>query len=108
MRILASMLFATVAFSAVAAEPWMTKAVRAIADQPKIIEVFFNQDSPRSLWVSMVDDGTRRDGRAEALCLDLFDAGMPTGSATVIRIWDAQAIMSGEMKEIGRFDCERS
>lgn len=103
------MLAAAIGFAspAVAEEPWMTRALGLLKAEPKIAESLFNQDSPRSLWVSVEDDGTRRDGYAEYLCLVLYDAGMPIGGYTVIHVYDAAAMAAGESREIGRFDCER-
>lgn len=92
---------------AAAEPPWMTKALGLLRTEPKIVESLFNQDSPRSLWVSVEDDGTRRDGYAEYLCLVLYDAEMPVGGYTVIHVYDAAAMTAGESREIGRFDCER-
>lgn len=108
MRLIACLLAAMLASSALAAEPWMNKALDLMKEEPKVVEALFNQDSARSFWVSMVDDGSRRDGFAEYLCIVLYDAGMPVGGFTVIHIWDAGAMASGLMKEIGRYDCERS
>ena len=108
MRLIVCLIVFLCALPAVAAEAWMDKAIAMIQGQSKVVEVMFNQDSQRSLWVSMVDDGTRRDGYAESLCIDLFDAGMPVGGFTVIHIWDAGAMATGSMKEIGRYECERA
>jgi hypothetical protein len=53
----------------------------------------------------MRDDGSRRDGFAEYLCLVLHEHGMPKGDLVVIHIWDAAALARNEMREIGKFDC---
>jgi hypothetical protein len=97
----------SIASPVVAEEPWMTKALGLLKVEPKVVESPFNQDSPHSLWVSVDDDGTRRDGYAQYLCLVLYDAWMPVGGYTVVHVYDAAAIAAGENREIGRFDCER-
>lgn len=87
-------------------EAWREKAVQVILnDEPKVVEAMFPNDAPNSFWVSMRDDGSRRDGFAEYLCLVMHQNGMPDGKLTVIRIWDAGAMARGDMREIGRFDC---
>lgn len=88
-------------------QSWREKAVAAIiADNSKIVEAMFPNDARNSFWVSMRDDGSRRDGFAEYLCLALHEQGMPKGDFVVIRIWDAGAMARNEMHEIGRFDCQ--
>lgn len=88
-------------------QSWREKAVAEItADEPKIVEAMFPSDARNSFWASVRDDGSRRDGFAEYLCLALHEHGMPKGDFVVIRIWDAGAMARNEMKEIGRFDCQ--
>jgi hypothetical protein len=55
----------------------------------------------------MRDDGSRRDGFADYLCLVLKDAGMPKDKFVVIRIWDAFSLAREEFKEIGRSECKK-
>lgn len=105
MRIAAMTSALSIATMAFASEPWMDKSIAALHEEPKIVEVLFNQDSAQSLWISVQDDGTRRDGFAEYACVILHDSGMPIGGFTVIHIYDAKFMAAGEMNEIGRFDC---
>lgn len=93
---------------ATASVPWMDKSLAALREEPKIVEVLFNQDSAQSIWISVVDDGTRRDGFAEYACVILHASGMPLGSFTVIHIYDAKSMAAGEMNEIGRYECEHT
>lgn len=88
-------------------DSWRETALRTVLDEPSVVEAMFPNDSRSSFWASMRDDGSRRDGFAEYLCLTLFDAGMPKGEFLVIRIWDAGAMARGDMEEIGRFECSR-
>ncbi len=87
---------------------WMKSAVSNLQKEKKIVEVAFANDRPTSLWISVRDDGTRRDGYAEYACLVLAQSGMPAGQFTVIHVWDAAAMARGEQTELGRYDCEQS
>ncbi|CDZ60471.1 Hypothetical protein NGAL_HAMBI2605_10410 [Neorhizobium galegae bv. orientalis] len=90
-----------------AGEPWMDASVAALSKEKKIREVLFSNDRSTSLWISVRDDGSRRDGFAESACVTLMESGMPVGAFTVIRIWDAAAMARGEQRELGRFECSR-
>lgn len=99
--------FAMFASPAMAQDNWRTNTLDAIAaDDPSVVEAMFPEDAPHSFWVSMRDDGTRRDGFAEYLCLVLHQHGMPKEDLVVIRVWDAAEMARGQMKELGRFDCK--
>lgn len=84
---------------------WRERAVQVIADEPTVVEAMFPNDAPNSFWASMRDDGSRRDGFAEYLCLVMHQHGMPKGKLVVIRIWDAAAMAKSDMREIGKFNC---
>lgn len=87
---------------------WKENALQAMRDEKSVFEAIFPDGSNNSFWASMRDDGTRRDGFAEYLCLVLFDSGMPKGSFLVIHIWDAAETSAGVMREIGRSECARN
>lgn len=88
-------------------DAWRQKALKAIRAEPKVAEAIFPNDARNSFWASMRDDGTRRDGFAQYLCMSLFESGMPKGQVIVIHIWDARAMAQSQMREIGKFDCKR-
>lgn len=92
--------------AAAADEAWRDKAVDLIRKEKKVVEAMFTQNI--SLWVSVRDDGTNRDGYADYICLVLGDAGMPKGDFVIIRILDAAALAKEEMKELGRSECAPS
>lgn len=101
------LVLAVLTTAALAQEDWRQKSLDAIAaNDPTVIEAIFPNDAPNSFWASMRDDGSRRDGFAEYLCLILHQHGMPKGDLVVIRIWDADVMARGEMRELGRFDCK--
>lgn len=85
---------------------WQTKAIAELEKEPSIVEALFPNGASGSLWVSMRDDGSRRDGFAEYVCLTLHGAGMPKGQVVMIHIWDAAAMAREEMNEIGSNTCE--
>lgn len=91
----------------VGTDAWRQKALKAVRAESKVVEAMFPNDARSSFWASVRDDGTRRDGYAEYLCLSLIESGMPKGSFIVIRVWDARAMAKSQMREIGRFDCKR-
>jgi hypothetical protein len=91
----------------VGSDAWRQKAVKAVRAEPKVVEAMFPNDARNSFWASMRDDGTRRDGFAQYLCMSLFESGMPKGDFIVVRIWDARAMAQSQMREIGKFDCKR-
>lgn len=80
-------------------------AVNAISDEPKVVEAIFPNNSSNSLWVSMFDDGPRRDGYAQYVCQILRDHGMPSNKLVVIRIWDATEMARENFKELGKHEC---
>jgi hypothetical protein len=93
--------------SPVAAADWQDKATGLIRSEPKVVEAMFPNESSGSFWASVRDDGSRRDGFAQYLCVVLFEAGMPVGQSVVIRVLDAAALVRGEMVTLGRYDCSR-
>lgn len=87
---------------AIAAE-WRDVALQLVRKEAKVVEAMFpHQDG---LWVSVAPDGTPRDGLAQYICLLLHEAGMEPGDFVVVHIWDASAMVRGDLVEIGRFDC---
>jgi hypothetical protein len=84
---------------------WKAQAVSLAKAEPQVVDAMFSGAS--SFWTSALDDGSRRDGFADYLCLVMHDAGMPSGDFYVIRVWDAAAMARDEMKEIGRAECAR-
>jgi len=91
-----------------AGSPWMEKAVGELRKEKKIVEVMFPNGLSTSLWISVRDDGSRRDGYAEYACLILIQSEMPMKKFTVIHIWDAAAMSRGEQKELGRYECQNN
>lgn len=95
----AAMLLSTAAYA-----DWKDAALEEIRAEPQVVEAMF-QNGGRTLWVSMRDDGSPRDGYANYLCLVMSDAGLPAGNRVRIRIWDA-AVMRDELRQIGEGSCE--
>lgn len=56
-----------------------------------------------SFWITLIDDGTRRDGYAQAVCQIVRDAGV-RGPVTVTA-WEAFAMNRGDFKELGKARC---
>ena len=86
-------------------ENWRDEAVAYLLkeDAKTVVEAMFTQDI--SLWISVRDDGSRRDGLAEYFCLVLQDF-MPADDMAIITIWDAAAMASDELKELGKSTCD--
>ena len=104
-RIAITALLCAVALPVGAQDAWRDDYVEAVRAESGIREAMFT--GPVSFWASMSDDGTRRDGFAEFLCVVAMQNGMPVGDFFVIKIWDFHAMLRKEMREIGRFNCER-
>ncbi len=85
---------------------WQTKSIAELEKEPGIVEVLFPNGASGSLWVSMRDDGSRRDGFAEYVCLKLHESGLPKRHAVMIHVYDAAAMARGHMNEIGSNICE--
>jgi len=84
-------------------EPWQEKAIKLVKKEKKIIDARWSMAG--ILWVSMKDDGSRRDGYAEYLCMVLNNAGKPKGRIIVISIFDHAAMQRGDLRKIGRAGC---
>lgn len=56
-----------------------------------------------SFWITLLDDGTRRDGYAQAVCEIVRNNGV-SGFVTVTA-WDAVAMNRGEFRELGKARC---
>lgn len=102
--LIAAIFFASIGASAFA-EDWRERAIPIVKAEPKVVDAMFSQR--RSLWVSVKDDGGRRDGYADYICLTLSDAGMPAGDSVLITIWDAAAMARDELKELGKARCSK-
>lgn len=92
---------------AAADEPWWPQAIKTLLEGNKrtIVEAMFTGTS--SLWVSVRDDGSNRDGFAEYVCLEIMDAGMEVGDFYVIHIWDAAQMAREKLVELGRDECSK-
>jgi hypothetical protein len=83
---------------------WEHEALAVMRRENKsVIETMFPRRG--SLWASMRDNGSRRDGYAQTICMQLNEAGKPRSEMVIVRIWDAAAMARGELREIGRADC---
>lgn len=101
------MAFAGLLFSATitfAADGWRENAVKLAVEEPKIHEALWSQDL--SFWVSVVDDGTKRNGYAQYLCFVLNDAGRPKDEIIIITVWDRAAMAKNNLKELGKATCQ--
>ncbi|WP_116082115.1 hypothetical protein [Tropicimonas sp. IMCC34011] len=101
--------FSSCIFGAAAAqnvEDWRTEATRLFLEDntTSVVEAMFTAD--RSFWISMRDNGSRRDGFAEYACIALHDFGMPYGETVIISVWDAYAMAQGDLVKIGENHCE--
>jgi hypothetical protein len=105
MRTIAALLLVLGATQPSLAEDWRDRAIPIVKSEPKVVDAMFSQR--KSLWVSVRDDGSRRDSFADYICLTLSDAEMPTGESVIITIWDAAAMAREEMKELGKSSCSK-
>lgn len=97
--------FAAPAMADYAPDGWRVEAAKAIQDEEqKVIETYWSQ--PVSFWVTMKDDGTRRDGFAEYLCMSLTDYGRPEGEFVAITIWEAFERSGAGLHQLGKANCE--
>lgn len=96
--IAAAVLFPSVAFAA----DWRDAALADVRSEKSVVEAKFANAG--TLWVSMVDDGSRRDGFASYLCLSLSDRDR----AIRVRILDAKQLSQGAFVTLGETWCERS
>lgn len=103
MRIFMSILALGLLTAVSAASDWRDAALEEVKTERAVIEAMFSQSI--SLWVSVRDDGTRRDGFARYLCLVLSDAGKPTDEFVVVHVWDAAKMARQEMVELGKAEC---
>lgn len=109
MKIMMSTLAALAMAGPAAAESdWREAALAAVQSEPKVVEAAWPNDSQTSFWVSVRDDGSRRDGYAEYLCMVLKSNGMPSGimNGVTIHVWDQAEMRRGKLKELGRNICE--
>lgn len=90
--------------AAIETASWQNEALSLVRAEKQIREVLWN--TPADLWVSMSDDGSRRDGFAEYLCLAVYEGtSIPDQTYFLIHIWAAQAMKAGNLTEIGRAPC---
>ena len=89
------------------ANGWKLKSAEEVRNEKSVVEAMFPDNSSSSFWASVRDDGSRRDGYADYLCLVLKDSGMPKGKFVLIKIWDAYSMTDGKFKEIGRSECKK-
>jgi len=88
-------------------EIWKLKALKEVRKEKSVVEAMFPENANSSFWVSMRDDGSRRDGFAEYICLVLKDNGMPSAEFIVIRVWDSNRLANDQLHEIGRNECQK-
>lgn len=96
-------LAAILATSTAALASWPDQIIDNIRSESKVVEAMFQNDG-RTLWVSMRDDGSVRDGFARYLCLVLGDEPNPPTDFVIVHIWDA-ARMKDDLVEIGYSEC---
>lgn len=82
---------------------WRQTAVDQLSEERAVVEAYWSQNM--SLWVSVVDDGSRRDGLAQYVCLVLPGAGKPKDTFIVVTIWDHVQALRGELVELGKAEC---
>lgn len=85
---------------------WRDAALKHFNDktaEPSIVEAIWSDTF--SFWVSMRPNGSRRDGFAEYVCVQLGVLGKPDNEAVSISIWDAHEMASGNLKKIGSKGC---
>lgn len=94
------------ALCATAAPAYAETAAEFIArDNASVVkDVGGNERSGEAMLVGVLDDGSRRDRFAEALCLSV--AKMPD-APSIIRIMDVAAATRGEWKVLGRATCPK-
>jgi hypothetical protein len=85
-------------------DEWERRALTVMREENKtVLRAQWSQRG--SLWVWMRDNGSRRDGYAATICLQLADAGMPAGEIVFVRVLDADVATRGEWREIGNATC---
>ncbi|MCP8938793.1 hypothetical protein NK718_09730 [Alsobacter sp. SYSU M60028] len=103
---LAALLPATAQAGYAPREPWQKKTLAAIRREAKAVRAarFERRDK---LVLLMVDDGGRRDGYVETICVVLSQAGIPDGFAVVVQVLDEHAARRGLALEMGRAICTK-
>lgn len=76
-------------------------ALRETMKGSTVKDAYWSQDA--SFWISMIDDGTRRDGYAQSVCQIVRDAGVR--DFVIVTAWDAVAMNRGEFRQLGKATC---
>ncbi len=90
---------------ALADDGWRADYLGLIQKEAGVVEAAWPNNSVGSFWVSVLDDGTPRDGLAQYFCLLRGDVGAPETARFVISIWDAKAMAMGDLRKIGSTNC---
>jgi hypothetical protein len=93
----------TTSVSFAANEAWRQKSISLIKNEPKVRDAIWS--APGSLWVSVNDDGTRRDGYAEYIWLLTRDAGRPGNASFIVTIMDHKAMLQQSIRKLGTSPC---
>lgn len=98
-RLIIAILIASAAASAAvsAGKPnaWQTKALKAVKAEKKVLDATWRAPETNVLYVSMMPDGSRRDGFAQYLCMLFTTAGAPEGELKTVFIYDPVNFESG-------------
>ncbi|WP_146226090.1 hypothetical protein [Phyllobacterium leguminum] len=94
----------TLAFAETNLEDWQKVGLEKIKGEKKVRDAIWSQGI--SLWVALDDDGTKRSGFGEYLCLVLNQAGRPKGRFVAISLLDYAAMLRQEHKELGKAICQ--
>lgn len=89
-------------------EEWKTNgpgglALDALRAEKQVINAAWFSEG--TLWIGVWDDGSRRDGYAQAMC-EAISIGGWHGDA-YIHVGDNRALQAGDLKEIGKYHCKR-
>ena len=93
-------------------KPWQKKALALVKKEKKVLDAFWRDPEHNVLFVTMEPNGTRRDGFAQYLCMQVMSAGAPKGKLNSIWIYDPETFRkyvdkTGSGSEMGWAFCRR-
>lgn len=85
-----------------ALKPIRDSFLAEIKNEKLVKDAAWLHEETNSLLVGVTNEGSRRDGYAESICMDMTNKRLYGGT---VRIMDATAAIRDEWKELGRANC---